>query len=225
MNIDSLYNVRLMNDLDIQEVKKIHEILFPVRYSNEVIKSFVKDQFVSILLTEKTENGCERIIGVSTTECSIDSICPLSIGCYLCTFGIHPDKQGTKLGTDLLRITTYVLYKRFGCKRLTLDVQVVNKVANSFYEHFGFDFVQNKVGYYDFEGPDADSNFLEYTMNDESVSLNFSNHIEIDDELKNYFKPLSHMNLLNLLIKKNQINICIAFGIGFSMVLFKIAFK
>ena len=178
---------RLMQQTDVDEVMQLHQILFPVKYTKDVIESFLDGSYTTILLT-KIEDEKEEIIGVSTSiRKRIFMLFGVKEG-YLSTFGIHPSMRQLGLGTDLLKITAFILYRRFHCLNMTLNVQAINDIACKFYYKFGFKLVQENPNYYSFQGDAAKSNYLRYDLT-ETTSLDLRNDIQFSEDLQVLFSP------------------------------------
>ncbi|KAH0792758.1 ribosomal-protein-alanine N-acetyltransferase [Histomonas meleagridis] len=179
---------RLMKQKDVDEVMNLHHLLFPIKYSKDTIASFLNGSFTSILLT-KIENGIEEIIGVSTSYQRRKFYIFGELEGYLSTFGIHPSMRQHGLGTDLLKITAFVMCRRFHCLCMTLDVQAINTIACKFYSKFGFKLIHENPNYYSFTGDASKALYLRYDLNESTSTLDIQNKIEFADDLKAIFTP------------------------------------
>ncbi|OHT04210.1 acetyltransferase, GNAT family protein [Tritrichomonas foetus] len=169
------YQVRLMKYEDIDEVEKIHIILFPVRYQRKVFEEYLKPNYLALLLTIH-EEGAEKIIGVSMSSRSWVSKFSYVKKSYLGTFGVIPEYQKKGLGSFLLRLTCRILGNYYQCSSMSLHMLRKDKEVYNFYTKNGLNPIQVLEKYYSFSEPREDALLM-------SCDLNKIDFIERDDIL------------------------------------------
>lgn len=139
---------------NIQELRNINSILFPMSYQEKYYKEVQAADSYSRLVYWRG-----RL--VATFSCRIqayyekDSMTGHSSGhgeplleCYVMTFGVLAPYRRLKMGSSLLKsIIEY--HKRKGhIRRIVLHVHTANEIALQFYLHHGFKVVETVYEYY-----------------------------------------------------------------------------
>lgn len=125
---------------DLKKLFDLEHIIFP-RDPFAISKSsfrynIIKNNIINIELED--ENGNPELVGYSLWMERKNSF-------RLYSFGINPKHRGKGLSKILLEDNI----KRFGHKKLSLEVKVNNKTAISLYEKYGFKIVKVLKEYYD----------------------------------------------------------------------------
>ena len=73
---------------------------------------------------------------------------------HLVTIGVHPDLQGQRVGSRLL-LAVFDRAHHAELASIALEVRASNERAIRLYQHFGFERVGRRRGYYQDNGEDA----------------------------------------------------------------------
>lgn len=171
------FSIRRMTKGDIDEVKEIHDLLFPLKYSYSVYLEFISESYLSLILegkrmVKKTEDDKEelveekKIIGVATASREWISLFSCQRSGYLATFGILPGFRKHKLGTVLLNTLTECLRVYFSIKFVDLHMLADNKVAGEFYNKCGYIIIEKLFGFYTFYNKKHDAFLLRKRLDD-----------------------------------------------------------
>lgn len=191
--MEKIFTIRLIRSEDLEELLALHHLLFPVKYSMKTMNSFLKEHYLSLVLTVKEENK-EKIIGVSVTRRRWAGFFSTDRYGYLCTFGIHPDYRQKHFATDILHVTCRILKNHFLCSSLSLHMQKINNAAFKFYISFGFKAVEVIPQHYSLPDEESAAVFMIYSLKDTDLTDNLHNQITIDPEVQSLFTenpPLS----------------------------------
>ena len=109
----SAYSYRAVSPSDFEEIKRIHQSLFPLQYSDDFLRKATEGvglhggELYSCIVTLR-----EDIIGfifcqlISRTQCEendiLDADCPSTCACYILTLGLLPPYRRSGLGQKLL---------------------------------------------------------------------------------------------------------------------------
>jgi len=175
--------IRKMTRNDIPDVEKMHNELFPLRYSRRVYESFLTAEYLSLVLIHQIQDE-NRIIGVSTSHREWCSICSTKKDGYISTFGILPTYRRLGLGTFLFKVTALCLKNYYSCVSLKLHMLRSNTAAYEFYLANGFIVDVLLPNYYEFNNKKHDSFHMICTKDD--FRLPFRDDIVIDKEVQYY---------------------------------------
>lgn len=194
--MEKVFTIRLIREDDLEELLKLHHLLFPVKYTMKTMNDFLKPHYLALVITVK-EDDKEIIIGESVCKRKWSSFFSTDRYGYLCTFGIHPDYRLKHFGTDILHVTTRILKNHFLCSSLSLHMQKINEAAYSFYINFGFKAIEVLPEHYSLPGEEAAAVFMTYQLTDNPTDL--KNKFIIDPEVQSLFEqspPLSWLSTL-----------------------------
>lgn len=198
--MEKVFTIRLVQDKDMNELLELHHLLFPVKYTMKTMNSFLKQHYLSLVLTVK-EKGKEKIIGVSVTRRRWVSFFSTDRFGYLCTFGIHSDYRQKHFATDLLHVTCKILKNHFLCSSLSLHMQKINEAAYKFYINFGFKAIEILPQHYSLPDEESTAVYMIYNLKDNVSYDNLNNQISIDPEVQLLFTevpPLSWFSTFNM---------------------------
>mmetsp|Transcript_43280 Transcript_43280/g.69689 ORF Transcript_43280/g.69689 Transcript_43280/m.69689 type:complete len:279 (+) Transcript_43280:136-972(+) len=136
---------------DIKELVLLHEILFPVKYSESFYNSLLhKDMLAVVGIDEKTQ----KIIGVSTARVEDDneSSCYSRREGYISTLGVAPSYRRCGLGRFLLERTVELLENERNVSATRLHVKADNIAAIKMYYKSKFEMAEHLVSHYFFDG-------------------------------------------------------------------------
>jgi len=136
---------------DIKELTLLHEILFPVKYSESFYNSLLHTDMLAIVgIDEKTK----KIVGVSTARVEEDneSSCYSRTEGYISTLGVAPSYRRCGLGRFLLERTIELLEKERNVSATKLHVKADNIAAINMYYKSKFEMVEHLVNHYFFDG-------------------------------------------------------------------------
>ena len=176
------YIIRLMKEKDIEEVLNLHYQLFPVKYSLNVMKTFLYENYLSLLLVYKNSDENEKIIGVSTSRRSWEGFFSTSKIAYLSTFGIESSFRQKHLGSDFIQLTLKILKNYYHCISISLHVQYINKIAFNFYKKNGFEADKIISNHYNFDGDASKAVLMCYNFNKNNKFV-LKNDIHLTEEV------------------------------------------
>jgi len=165
----------LLKDLD--KVKYLHTIFFPVQYGAKFYQSLLKeDVFITLLAVTSTD---EDVVGLITArvECG-ESLLSEILGIdwcnsnkegYISTLGVVETYRRTGLGSYLLEQMIHLL-ENTGCESIALHVKSDNSAALQFYLRNGFQQKRLLREYYLINGKYYDSYKMEKRLSNTSSS-------------------------------------------------------
>ena len=154
----------------LQEVRRLHEELFPVVYARAFYESLLTDEMDAVVALDaeaaaaaeaedpegdddgrmpSVVKGSRLVLGVSTTRVTVDTdwLCRTTRTGYLSTFGVTGAARRRRIGSSLLDISLRRL-RDAGCGTVHLHVLTDNHTAIDFYKRHGFRTMRTLESYY-----------------------------------------------------------------------------
>ena len=105
---------------DLDQLKALHDSLFPVQYSLSTIRNFISNRSFYSLLAVTQKEGNEVIIGCITSKVIETSFCGLiKEACIflsskfldICTFGVHKKYQRKGIASALMNVSLFIVHR------------------------------------------------------------------------------------------------------------------
>ncbi len=144
------YSIRDLRAGEVQTLFEVDRMCFPshLAYSRMEIRWFLKH---SASISKLAETG-EKVLGFIIGQVRTDS------QAHIITLDVIPEARRRKIGSALME-TLHTEFRRWGAKRVILEVETGNAGAQAFYKRFGYEFTGILPGSYR-EGSDAYSMVL-----------------------------------------------------------------
>mmetsp|Transcript_4378 Transcript_4378/g.10261 ORF Transcript_4378/g.10261 Transcript_4378/m.10261 type:complete len:214 (+) Transcript_4378:35-676(+) len=153
-DFQGLHFRRIMKD-DLDELAALHDVLFPVKYSESFFNSLLRKDMMTILAFDKKDSS---LVGVSTARVEEDhESCYGKYDGYISTLGVRPGFRRCGLGGFLLKKTIAILEDERNCATIKLHVHAENIAAINLYYKHGFVLVEHLVNHYYFDDKNHDA--------------------------------------------------------------------
>mmetsp|Transcript_22182 Transcript_22182/g.30968 ORF Transcript_22182/g.30968 Transcript_22182/m.30968 type:complete len:212 (-) Transcript_22182:111-746(-) len=135
---------------DLKQLMVLHDILFPVKYSESFFNSLLTDEMLTIVAFDAKTS---KLIAVSTSRVEEDTeSCYTRRAGYISTLGVDPGFRRCGLGRFLLQRTVDMLVKEKNISEVRLHVKADNIPAINMYYKAGFHMSEHLVNHYYFDG-------------------------------------------------------------------------
>mmetsp|Transcript_13376 Transcript_13376/g.27082 ORF Transcript_13376/g.27082 Transcript_13376/m.27082 type:complete len:210 (+) Transcript_13376:46-675(+) len=141
---------------DIPEIRSLHDVLFPVKYSDSFFNSLLIREEMHTILAFSAEDGVLTGVSTARIEEKSDSCYAIREG-YISTLGVKPGYRRNGLGKFLLEKTVELLEKEQNCSAIKLHVKADNIPAINMYYKTGFELLEHLVNHYYFDGKRHDA--------------------------------------------------------------------
>ncbi|KAJ9460263.1 Histone acetyltransferase MCC1 [Diplonema papillatum] len=142
---DAPVTFRSMSPWWLAEVRRIHEELFPISYSEKFYSAMMRGGLLAVVAVQD-----ERVVGVATGRVDAAKGWPFwqaANSGYISTFGVEYAMRKRNVGSSLLGEIISRLYVA-GCQTINLHVLTENMPAVRFYAKHGFRTVERLEAYY-----------------------------------------------------------------------------
>uniref|UniRef100_A0A7S2U2D6 N-alpha-acetyltransferase 60 n=1 Tax=Lotharella oceanica TaxID=641309 RepID=A0A7S2U2D6_9EUKA len=146
---------RVVKD-DIPEIISLHDVLFPVKYSDSFFNSLIRRDDMHTILAFSVEDGVLTGVSTARIEEKSESCYAIREG-YISTLGVKPGYRRHGLGKFLLEKTVELLEKQQSCSAIKLHVKADNIPAINLYYKTGFELLEHLVNHYYFDGKRHDA--------------------------------------------------------------------
>ena len=148
MAVSMPLQVHAMGLGDIAEVHEIERLSFVTPWPAYAFEQELTGNRLARYIVARVPQGDrQRVVGFAGIWLMVDEA-------HVTTFGVHPDWRRLGVGRRLL-LSLLELAIEIGAARMTLEVRVSNRVAQSLYAAFGFAVAGERRGYYTDDGEDA----------------------------------------------------------------------
>lgn len=170
---------------DLEDIKKLHEDFFPVRYSHDYYQSVISGKgFNGGLLTTVVAESIltKEILGfvfyqyINTSSCEDDSIFGVYKSkeiCYILVIGLRSSCRGKGLGSVLMKKCIEDARNNKNCGAVYLHVIHYNKAAINFYEKNNFICLRKLSDFYCIDNLFYDAFLYVYYVNGFKPPLTF----------------------------------------------------
>ncbi len=146
---------------DLVELRRLDDILFPVKYSSSFYHRLISDEYLTILAFEENTG---RLLAASTARTETISDCFASCEGYISTLGVLPSFRRKGLGSFLLRKMVELLILSRPCVSIKLHVKADNAAAVKMYKNEGFRLIEHLPEHYTINGKKEDALLLGLTV-------------------------------------------------------------
>lgn len=123
---------RALDRGDLEEVKALHRILFPVQYSDSFYERlFSEGHFCLVGVVG------DRVVAVASARCVGHDGRP-SNEAYIMTLGVDERYRRRHLGMRTMDEILALIRERTACEAAVLHVKILNEAAVHFYHRYGF---------------------------------------------------------------------------------------
>eukprot|EP00002_Diphylleia_rotans_P041054 TRINITY_DN9891_c0_g1_i1.p1 TRINITY_DN9891_c0_g1~~TRINITY_DN9891_c0_g1_i1.p1 ORF type:complete len:234 (+),score=50.05 TRINITY_DN9891_c0_g1_i1:81-782(+) len=176
---------------DVDELRELHNQLFPIVYNDHFYDRIISGTHYSMIAIDPDAPEAQKLVGFVTLDFKNASACedseilhdpqPNHTLAYIMTIGVKETYQRRGIAHQLLNYSINYARSFYNCKGIHLHVIHYNSKAISFYEKHGFTKCHHHEKYYHIQGTDFDA----FTY---ALFFNGGRQREADNFIVGYFK-------------------------------------